>query len=149
MSPIITKTKNQYVSGPFFMSHTVTFTFSSQTFHVLVYFQERYNKIETIAASSARTRPARRRSGLVRWPADDAAPDNTEETADGDSPGDISQHQHHNHDQGQQLQQDESPEVTTTTTTTAASARARHGHNFIGPQILAQERTLAVTKFSS
>ena len=113
---------------------------------MLVYFQERYNKIETIVASSARTRPARRRSGLVRWPADDAAPDNAEETADGDSPGDISQHPHHHHDQGQQ--QDESPEVTTTTTSTAASARARHGHNFIGPQILAQERTLAVTKFS-
>ena len=148
MSPIITKTKNQNVSEPFFMSHTVTFTFSSQTFHVLVYFQERYNKIENIAASSARTRPARRRSGLVRWPADDGAPDNAEETADGDSPGDISQHPHHDQDQGQQ--QDESPEVTTTTTTTtAASARARHGHNFIGPQILAQERTLAVTKFSS
>ena len=147
MSPIITRTKNQNVSEPFFMSHTVTFTFSSQTFHVLVYFQERYNKIETIAASSARTRPARRRSGLVRWPADDAAPDNVEETADGDSPGDISQHPHHDHDQDQGQQQDESPEVTTTIT--AASARARHGHNFIGPQILAQERTLAVTKFSS
>ena len=116
---------------------------------MLVYIQEKYNKIENIAASSARTRPARRRSGLVRWPADDAAPDNAEETADEDSPGDISQHPHHHHDdQGQQ--QDESPEVTTTTTTTTtASARARHGHNFIGPQILAQERTLSVTKFSS
>ena len=81
----------------------------------------------------------------MRWPADDPAPDNTEETADGDSPGDISQHPHHDHDQGQQ--QDESPEVTASTT--AASARARHGHNFIGPQILAQERTFAVTKFTS
>ena len=79
---------------------------------MLVYFQEKYNKIENIAASSARTRPARRRSGLVRWPADDAAPDNAEETAGGDSPGDISQHPHHHHDQGQQ--QDESPEVTST-----------------------------------